>query len=106
MKVTWKVAPPPTGRYRSFEKRGWPFATYKDDKSAALIACDDEYVPSKVATGDHKELTVRIADYTAVTGGSYTWRTMKARFKTLKDAKDAVEAFLTQNPTFCPKDQK
>ena len=29
MKLIWKVAEAPTGRFRSFDKRGWPSATYE-----------------------------------------------------------------------------
>ena len=33
VKLHWQVAPSPTGRYRSFDKRGWPTAYYgKGDK--------------------------------------------------------------------------
>jgi hypothetical protein len=62
-KVVWHVAPVPTGRYRSFERRGWPTANYgKHGLIAASISCDDEYYPSDVREGKHAPLTVRIAD--------------------------------------------
>ena len=37
-KVKWKVASAPTGRYRSFERRGWPGADYEGDIPAASIS--------------------------------------------------------------------
>lgn len=48
MKLTWKVDPPPSGRWKSFTKRGWPTAEWPDGSIAALIYCADEYIPRLV----------------------------------------------------------
>ncbi len=48
MKLTWKVDPPPTGRWKSFTKRGLPTAEWPDGSIAAMIYCVDEYVPRLV----------------------------------------------------------
>jgi hypothetical protein len=43
MKHTWKVSDNPTGRYRSFERRGWPTAEYENGDNAARIREDFVY---------------------------------------------------------------
>jgi len=107
-KIKWTVGAAPTGKYRSFEKRAWPSADYQDAKesSCAMIQCEDRYEPSMAKTGNHKELTVYIADYSAPTiaaKGRWTWRALKKRCTTLQEAKDLVQDFLEKNPTFQPE---
>jgi hypothetical protein len=103
VKIKWQVAEAPTGRYRSFYKRGWPTARYKDtDRPALYIECEDSYVPANVKTGNHKELVVLVADY-SVEQGTFQWRRLKARFKTLDEAKAAGERFLNAHPEMQPK---
>jgi len=96
MKLYWKVDPAPTGRFRSFEKRGWPTAYYDkdEDKIAAALYCDAEYVPSIVKSGELFNIQVRIADY-SIGGGGWEWRTMKTRCKSLDEAKKFVFYVLT-----------
>jgi hypothetical protein len=106
IKLQWRVADAPTGRYRSFQKRGWPSADFKGtDRSAAHIYCDDSYVPANAKSGEHRELTVTIADYSAH-NDSFKWRTLKARFKTLDEAKAAAVAALEKHPDFIPQELK
>lgn len=101
VKLKWKVDSAPTGRYRSFEKRGFPSADYAGtDKCAVTIYCEDDYRPSDIKEGKHKELTVKIADYSAEP--SFQWRTLKQRFKTLAEAKEAAIKFLSEHPVFRP----
>jgi hypothetical protein len=99
---TWKVAPAPTGRYRSFTHRGWPSAVYagEGDRIAASIACTDRYYPQDAKNGTHAPLTLRVADYSVT---PWQWRKVKAEFKTLQDAKDAFERVLKNNPELAPK---
>lgn len=99
MKLKWKVQPEPTGRYRSFEKRGWPTAEYENQKIAASIHCDDDYVSARVREGDHKELTVRVADYSVT---PWEWRTVKERARTLDEAKALALRVLEHHPHFQP----
>jgi hypothetical protein len=103
IKLQWQVAEAPTGRYRSFQKRGWPHAVYKGtDNWAVAIYCDDSYVPAHARSGQHQELTVRVADYSA-NNGSFEWRTLKTRFKTLDEAKACGLAALEKYSHFVPK---
>ena len=99
MKLKWRVQPEPTGRYRSFKKRGWPTAEYIDGCIAASISCEDDYVPARVKSGDHKELVVRVADYSVK---PWKWRTVKARASTLEEAKALVVRVLEAHAHFQP----
>ena len=117
-KLIWRVDPAPTGRYRSFQKRGWPSAHYddKDERPAAMIQCEDDYDPQDVRAGTHKELTVYVADYRPFVGdimihegnpkdrdGRFKWRKAKERAKTLDDAKRIAQSIIDNNPLITPK---
>lgn len=103
VKVKWQVSEAPTGRYRSFFKRSWPTARFKDtDRPALMIECEDSYYPANAKTGQHKELSVMVADY-SVENEAFKWRRLKARFATLDEAKQAGERFLNAHPEFLPK---
>ena len=102
--LTWKVEPAPTGLYKSFEKRGWPSAFFKNSgRAAAIISADCPYVSSKQLPTS--PLKVRIAFYHSpeerILGkGAWTWRTLKAEFSTLDEAKAAAEKFLKNHPEY------
>lgn len=109
VRLKWKVGEPPIGRYRSFDKRGWPTAYYADDRPAAHIDCDDAYAPSRVRAGAHGELSVRIAQYHHTEAerkakGAFTWRTLKKKVKTLAEAKDLAARAIAARPDIRPKD--
>lgn len=100
-KLTWRVASKPTGAYRSFFRRGWPTAEDKSGNPLFRITCADDYVPSKVKTGDHAELSLWAADWRkndGSDGGSFTWRRLKARAATLDEAKRIAQRFLDDHP--------
>lgn len=102
MKVKWIVAPKPTGRYRSFEKRGWPHAEYEDGQYAGSIVCTDQtqnYVPSQVKTGNHPPLKVRVYDYSGPQRASVITKT---EYKTLAEAKEVLAELLHKFPHFIP----
>lgn len=99
---TWKVSEAPSGRYRSFQKRGWPSAHYKADRMAARIVCDEDYSLKKSKSGEHAPLKVNIADYSVT---PWEWRQMKGEFATLDEAKDAFAALLIKHPKLAPKDE-
>jgi len=106
IKIVWRVGEAPTGRYRSFERRSWPTAEYAESqKSAASISCEDEYRPANVKTGNHKELIVRVADWSPPEpgGAAFRWRTAKQRCKTLEEAKALALTILNANPQFSPQ---
>lgn len=99
MKLKWKVAEKPTGLYRSFSSRGWPTAYYEGGHPAASISCEDAYVPARVRSGNHSELTVQIADW-STQGRGFEWRTLKQRCSTLDEAKAFAESALEKRPHF------
>jgi hypothetical protein len=105
-KIIWRVSLAPTGRYRSFERRGWPTARYeKPDLIAAAISCEDEYYPRDVRGGKHAPLTVRIADYGTPNGNClWSWRKLKGTFATLDEAKSAFARVLAALPQIAPKE--
>jgi len=100
MKYKWKVQSKPTGRYSSFEHRGFPEADYEDGRVAALMVCEDEYYPADVKIGKHKPITLKVADYSVT---PWKWRKLVNKFKTVQDAKNTFERFLKQHPEFIPK---
>ncbi len=108
MKLVWRVAPKPTGRYRSFEKRGWPSADWVDSQGntypACQVRCEDGYYPAGVKTGNHAPLRIRVMDYRERgQGGNCSWtgKVTKAEFKTLAEAKDW---FKTHGHRYAPQD--
>jgi len=112
MKLKWRVAPVPTGRYRSFEFRGWPTATYadSDEWTAVTIDCEDEYVPANARAGSHGPLTIRLAQwYSPEERGSraaFEWRTVVDRASTLQEAKEVAQKILNDRPDFWPEGVK
>ena len=107
--IKWKVDEEPTGRYRSFDKRGWPNASYKDkeESPAARIRCEDEYIPANVKTENHKPLKVYVADWSNrerdPKGTAFIWLKVKGEFVTLKQAKDAAEKIINKYEYLRPK---
>ncbi len=103
MKIKCKVAEPPTGRYRAFERRSWPCAYFEGGVPAAQILCADDYTPARGrGEAEHAELTVWIADHR---GESWEWRALKKRAATLAEAKELVAQFYERRPDFAPKEQ-
>ncbi len=104
-KLVWRVDPVPVGLYRSFEKRGWPSASYDvaDGNPAVMIQCEDEYRPARAKAGTHKELTVFIADYSVPAASRFSWRKVKERAGTLETAKALAQRIIDQNPGIQPK---
>lgn len=112
MKLKWRVQPAPTGRYRSFEFRGWPTATYagSDELAAVAIDCEDDYVPADARAGSHGPLTIRLAQwYSAEERGdraAFQWRTVVAKASTLQEAKETAHRILNDRPDFWPEGVK
>ncbi len=107
MKLKWKVPDKPTGRYRSFQRRGWPGASYvgPNQRPAVMIQSEDDYVPARAKTGAHTELVIMIADYSLQEDGrGFKWRRLKARAKTLAEAKKIAEDAIVALPNFQPKE--
>lgn len=99
-KIKWRVDPAPTGRYRSFEKRGWPGADYSTGAAAAQIysTTGQAYIPSLARTGQHAPLELRVAEHGFWNGDSspetFRWRRVKQRFSTVDEAKAWVAKHL------------
>lgn len=104
MKVVWRVDPPPTGRFRSFERRAWPQASYgKNGKPAAFLDSPDEYEPSKVRTGNHAPISITICHHQHPNrGNSWTLLKLKATAKTLEEAKSMVAQLIAEHPEYQP----
>jgi len=119
LKIKWKVAAAPTGRYRSFQHRSWPSA-YVGDSQIAYVVC--KYTDGGAIFADYNarlaknvsegfapaELIVKIADYNGDPlnpNANFSWKQLKARFQNMDDVKAAVLAFYTKNPNWLPKEQ-
>lgn len=107
MKYQWKVDPPPVGQYKSFSRRGWPTAEYEDGQPAAWMTCEDEYRPACVVVGNHKPITVYIADYSQP-DGNCPWKRRRLRdtFATVHGAKEAFAMLMKSRPETQPKEKK
>lgn len=115
VKLYWKVEPEPTGRYRSFARRGWPSAYYvtggvRTDteklKPAAFLVCDDDYDPPKVRTGQHRPIEIIVLHHQHPQAGN-SWKRfrLKETGDTLDRAKQIVQKFLDEHPEFHPKEE-
>lgn len=107
LKLTWRVAEAPTGRYRSFQRRGWPSAKWPGGQPAATLSCEDDYRPA-MARGEqaHAEIRVYVADHSLLTSDgrpTFKWMLCKARGRSLEQAKAIAERVLAQHPQFHPK---
>jgi hypothetical protein len=102
LKLYWKVDAVPTGRYRSFQSRGWPKAYYDQggDKIAVMISCADSYQPYRVASGSHGPLRVSVAKYGPT--GRWDWHYIGRLCATLADAKQSAIGYLVANPEIQP----
>ena len=97
-KLKWRVSPAPTGRYRSFERRGWPSADL-GERSMVTLYCEDEYVPADIRSGNHGPIKVHVANR-HTDRPQFTWRTLKQRATTLAEAKELAQDFFDRNPKF------
>ena len=107
-KLKWTVAPAPTGRFRSFDKRGWPSAMYENEKPAVHITCPDAYHPADAKIGLHSLLSVRIAKWAnprLPDQSAFEWKTLAVQFPTLALAKAAAQNFIDGHPEYWPQEQ-
>ena len=93
MKIKWNVEPPPTGKFRSFAFRGWPYATV-GDRILARLHCDTPYHAQTVRNGEHGPLTVYIRSYSSGKAKDYKF---KEKAKTLAEAKEMVVKYVEKN---------
>lgn len=101
-KIKWFVQPAPTGKWKSFETRGWPTAENQDGRLIAIITCPDQYVPRKVASGEHAPLTVKVMDWRQ--GNDIRkWRPLTQQATCMTEAKAMVKRFYEENPEWLPE---
>jgi hypothetical protein len=106
MKYKWKVSEAPSGPYRSFQKRSWPFAYYcdKEESPACAVYCDTSYSVTRMKDADHAPLTMMVADHSVLP--VWQWKKVKGEFKTLQEAKDRFVELLKKFPQLCPVEKK
>lgn len=109
VKLIWRVAEAPTGRYRAFQRRGWPGAHWPSGEPAVSLSCEDDYSPAR-ARGEvpHAEIRVSIADHACVTTDgrpTFRWRVCKQRARSLDEAKQIAANVLAEHPQFHPKEK-
>jgi hypothetical protein len=116
IKLTWKVADAPTGRYRSFEHRSWPTAWYgkpeaEGSRPAAWLRCEDDYTPGR-ARGEHPHGPIKISiphhqhPDCKKRGSPWVVFNLTNTASTLVEAKERVQAFLDAHPDWHPKELK
>lgn len=105
MKLKWYVDPEPTGRYRSFQRRGWPTCySGNPDKEdcellAAIVSLDHHGYEGHYARATNLRLKVRI--HFKVAGEDRTGLS-KEEFSSIAEAKAWLKAFYKNNPKFYP----
>lgn len=112
IKLCWQVSPAPTGRYRSFSKRDWPYASYnvKNGLPAFRIDCtvkDFSYRPDQVKMANHPALELWVADWNIENpevNGAFKWRCLKKRFNTVEEAKVGADEFIKTHHSFLPRE--
>ena len=100
--LKWRVPPKPTGKFRSFQRRGWPHADFNEapNRVAVQINCKDDYNAYRVKTAKHEELTVFIAAYDDA--GNWKWRKANQTCTALGEAKALAERLYAKFPQFLP----
>ncbi len=102
MKLKWKVQPKPTGRYASFQYRGWPELYSPEGSILARIHCSHVDYSHRVAQqADHGPLTVYVYRYS---NGQRLSDWIRSKFATLSEAKAATEAFFAEHPDYLPSE--
>lgn len=103
-KLKWKVGDAPTGRYRSFQERSWPSATYAGSELMAVsIFSDASYTPELAKNCERAPLTIQIADHSQI---PWVWRRLKKRVNSLDEAKELAMKALLASPNFIPEQFK
>ena len=96
MKICWRVQPEPSGKYRYFERRGWPYAETVDGAIVFMLDCPNEYRPRDVRDGKHDAITIFVR--CGRPDRTWVWRRLNRTAKTLADAKRLAQAYIDQHP--------
>lgn len=96
IKLTWRVGVAPTGQYRSFERRAWPSADYKNGKAAAFMSHADSYEPSLHKDAEGLGIKLHVAVWVLQDDGHWVfkWRVLNKRATSIKEGKEIMEEFL------------
>ena len=107
LKLVWRVSAEPTGRYRSFDKRQWPFAYYATGEPAVMLLCADGYSAKEALTrmgspvpDNHAPIHIHVADHSQ---NPWQWRQAKYTYQSLQAAKAAALILLQKHPELQPK---
>lgn len=97
----WKVAPEPTGPYRSFQTRAWPIAYFDKERTklAGFISCSVSYSKKVADSQDHPPLTL-ICDVRI--NGVRVRRFFRSQFDSLGKAKAALQKLFSDHPEYIP----
>lgn len=106
-KIVWRVQPEPTGRWRSFQLRGWPQAHVgRNGKLLAMLGCEQDYSPRRAREGNHDPLTIRVCHHRhPKMPQSWVVFVLGRKAKTLDEAKAIVEEFYERHPLWLPKEE-
>lgn len=103
LKAKWKIHEKPTGKFKSFESRAFPYLMYvSTGKIAASILCKTDYSLYTAKLGLHEPLRVCIYDYSSGAAARKT-RYLKETFTKLEAAKEATIRFLKTHPEYWSK---
>jgi len=106
-KIVWRVQPPPTGRYRSFQRRGWPQATFgKDGPLLAMLDCEDDYTPARAQCEElANQITIRVCHHQHP-DMPRSWKVfaLKQPARSFAQAQARVAAFYESKPDWLPKE--
>lgn len=100
-KVIWRMGEKATGRYKSFQRRQWPHASFHkvDGDPAARIVPVDKDEDYRPAIKEACVLRVLVADY-RVQGETFRWRFLKGEVVGITQAKALFAKFLADNPNW------
>lgn len=104
IKLKWKVQPAPTGLYRTFSNRPWPWAYFdkeNDFVAARIDHVDREDYSAYRAKSDSQRLIVTAAVYV---DGNWRWQRIKKVAKSYAEAKEIANEFFSQNRDLMPEE--
>lgn len=109
--VTWRVQKAPCGRYRSFDRRGWPQAFHMKDGDENIIAelvCERHEYAAWCRESTDLELRVRLWLYSRTEEGRYKTHVKISRltFSSINEAKAWHKKFITAHPEHLPQGDK
>lgn len=108
MKIVWRVGEAPTGRYKAFSTRAWPFASFghADGRSAGRIfSVDGQQYRGEYSRAEDIGFNIRVGITVLDDQGNWQWRNLVVCWRNINEAKDAVRRFYIAHPEHVPKEQ-